>query len=271
MDDADVADVVAPSDAAGPPVEPSVVAAPPSGHSASSSTHAQDLVGQPAAAASSRSSVLSVETTRTLELWRTGYNIGRHHLEDRRRALTLGTTVITDNLALIAVQRDGHVRVDYYHSVKSHAGKALRVTLEDLNRVKYSVTNSLGEQKVPMVEWLASGQATLVLRDCGVGMNKPFRLHMPDHALHIRKAWRRALGEAVDRGPCMCCGDDNRDDAGTLIHCPLCFNSMHSNCGTELLAQMRSAKFKFAKLPIDVLPKWIATQCCPMCCHASPS
>ena len=51
MDEADVADVVAPSDAAGPPVEPSV-AAPPSGHSDASSTHAQNLVGQPAAASS---------------------------------------------------------------------------------------------------------------------------------------------------------------------------------------------------------------------------
>ena len=175
------------------------------------------------------------------------------------------------SLSLCTVQREGVVRVDFYHWLRNNdpfkQGFALRVQLDSKDRIKYSVANSLGEAPIPLESMLANGTARYVLPDIGVAMHKSFRLDCPSLALKLRKMWSVAMGSSVGVSWAFCnapCEVDNE----TVIICPLCDMSMHSSCG-RLVAD----KFTFGSLPQacvpNSLPSWWHVRLCPLCMKLS--
>ena len=149
---------------------------------------------------------------------------------------------------------------------KTKVGYALRVVGDHMNRIKYSVSNSLGGSAVDLETALTTGTATMILPDCGVEMHKSFRLPIPEHVLRLQQMWSTAL--SVSLGDiCIFCNGGSYPELVTV--CPLCNTSMHLACASRVSIELFPGKLFEAhqKHPCadGTIPAWWMGRICNLC------
>ncbi len=200
--------------------------------------------------------------------WRAAYDSGADLLRHRQDSLRSWTpSKKRTNLSLCTVQRDGLVRLDVYHWIRSgpNAGQGLRVVLDEKDRVKYSVTNSLGEAAIDLEQMFRDDTAKLVLPDCGVAMNKDYRDPCPPDVLRLRRMWSTSMGSVLSSSECVWC---QKHGMG-VMRCTLCGTSMHRACGERLVGYAGTFCKTFGAFPapcdIGSLPAWWNSKLCALC------
>ena len=177
-----------------------------------------------------------------------------------------------DNLSLCSVQIGGLVRVDFYHWLRDacKSGLAMRVKLDDQQRFKYSVSNSLGEPPINLETKLSQNQATWIDPDIGVPMSKTFRFPAPSHALKLKDMWNAALGCSFGVSCSFC--NSSSFAIEPVLKCVLCSVSMHASCGAFVSAQIDLGEFGHIDVSppaeLTAVPSWWNPRLCKLCSKA---
>ena len=200
--------------------------------------------------------------------WRGARDIGCARLRARKEANAKWSDNAKrrDNMSLCAVQRDGVLRVDYYHWISTRSGWALRTYVGRDGLIKYQVSGNCRDTPLDLDALLGSGAATIILQDCEVRMHKPkdYRLPVPETASALKSMWDRALSPEVGACCFFCENVKGVDEEGVWV-CALCSTPMHHSCAKVMVAECGACVALPPPCDDGVIPTWWLPRVCEIC------